>query len=256
MTLSGRLIPYLTASGAWQMALDDWLLQVYGPQFQRPVLRFYGWAPTAVSLGYFQAEYPEFWRRLTWRGEKIDLLRRSSGGRAVLHQGTLTYSLVLPLQGRSRRQCYRQICQFLIQGWRRLGIELQPGGEEGDYRLQTSCFNSATPADLVMPGDGKLIGSAQRRQGGWLLQHGSMILNTDKKLYEQVFQQPAPWGRGLNEGVRVYTVEEIVATLTATAQDCLGLEFLPEPLGAEEINGFPDGASGVGSAAPLSRRRN
>jgi lipoate-protein ligase A len=246
MTVPGRLIPYFSAPGAWQMELDEWLLQVYSPQSQRPVLRFYGWAPAAISLGYFQKEYPQFWRTLTWRGEPIELTRRATGGRAVLHQGTLTYSLVLPLQNRSRRHCYRQICQFLTQGWRRLGIDLQPGTAGRDYGGQISCFHSATPADLATPENGKLIGSAQRRSGGWLLQHGSMILDTDRALYERVFQEPAPWRRGLNEGVRTYALEEITATLTATARECLGLEWLPEPLNREELESvrthaiFPD----------------
>lgn len=232
--LSGRLIPYQVASGAQQMALDDWLLQVYFPQSQRPVLRFYGWWPVAISLGYLQRHYPSHWHQLSWQGFPLEIVRRPSGGRAVLHQGTLTYSLVLPWSGGNRRQLYGQICQFLVVGWGRLGISLHSGSGGREYIHQASCFNTATSADLVTLDGSKVIGSAQRHQGGAVLQHGAMVLNGDRHLFEAVFGQLAPWQQGLNEGTPSHSLQEIIETLTWAASECLNIDFQLQPLNSEE----------------------
>ena len=182
-----RLIPILAASGSVQMAIDRWLLVQHESGKCLPTLRFYTWSPPAISLGYHQRQYPEFWQNLIWKGQKLDLVRRPTGGRAVLHQGDLTYSVVTSGIRGNTIEIYTKICEFLIQGWRSLGIELYYGQAGRGYIHNPNCFGTATGADLVLADGSKLIGSAQLRKGGAVLQHGSIRLNPDVDLFIKVF---------------------------------------------------------------------
>ena len=82
-----RLIPLIEASGSIQMAIDEWLLEQHRLGTHPPTLRFYTWHPSAISLGYHQRQYPEFWENLTWQGTKLDLVRRPTGERGVFIKG-------------------------------------------------------------------------------------------------------------------------------------------------------------------------
>ncbi|NJN20922.1 MAG: lipoate--protein ligase family protein [Leptolyngbya sp. RL_3_1] len=182
-----RLIPFTQGAGPWQMALDTWLLDQQIAGLQPPTLRFYTWQPVSLSLGYHQRHWPEHWQHLQWHGQGIPLVRRPSGGRAVLHQGDLCYGATLPLGGQRRQDCYRQICDGLIAGWQQLGVSLRYGAAGRGYIHNPSCFGTATAADLVTDQGYKLIGSAQLRRDRSLLQQGSMRLNPDRALTEAVF---------------------------------------------------------------------
>jgi lipoate-protein ligase A len=188
--VKGRYLPAIIAPGAIQMALDTWLLtqQIVGTS--GPLLRFYTWSPAALSLGYHQRQWPQHWSQISWQGQPLSLVRRPSGGRAVLHQGELTYAIAIPLDNQPRQACYRRICDGLIAGWQQLGIDLHYGTAGRGYIHRPDCFGTATPADLVTPAGFKLIGSAQLRREHALLQHGSMRLWTDPQLYEAVFGVP------------------------------------------------------------------
>ncbi|MGA1622193.1 MAG: lipoate--protein ligase family protein [Synechocystis sp.] len=225
-----RLIPFLNASGAEQMAIDAWLLREYLPQTGRPVLRFYGWAPAAISLGCFQKSWPETWQHLTWQGKPIELVKRPTGGRAVLHQGSLTYSVVMPRGNQKRQTLYPCICQFLIRAWQTLGIPLTFGSGGRGYIHNPSCFNTATAADLVASDGSKLIGSAQRQTQTGLLQHGSMVWDADRHLFEQVFQQPAPWQQSLAALTENIPLSDIVSVLVTSAADHFQCDLIPQPL--------------------------
>lgn len=229
-----RLIPLLQASGDVQMAIDSWLLKQH-QSGHPPALRFYTWSPPAISLGYHQHKYPEHWQHLLWQGEKVDLVRRPTGGRAVLHQGDLTYAVVTSdvifgLAG-SRVQVYQKICEFLIQGWRSLNIQLQYGTAGRGYIHNPNCFGTATGADLILPDGTKLIGSAQLRRGGAILQHGSIRLQPDAELFTQVFGtesfSPVQLPQNLD-------IEKIIAALIAAAEDCFGMELKVQPLSESE----------------------
>ncbi|HIK44180.1 MAG TPA: lipoate--protein ligase family protein, partial [Leptolyngbyaceae cyanobacterium M65_K2018_010] len=190
---SWRLIPLLEAPGAVQMALDEWLLDQHLYHDHPPTLRFYTWNPPAISLGVSQRRHiPDHWAGLTWEGQPLQIVQRPTGGRGVLHQGDLTYALITSnLPGR-REQVYWTLCQFLIEGWRRLGVELGFGMPSRSYGRTHHCFGLATAADLVTPEGRKFIGSAQLKRGQGILQHGSMPLQPDPQLFQQVFQTPAP----------------------------------------------------------------
>lgn len=209
------------------MAIDTYLLEQHRSG-SHSALRFYTWSPAAISLGYHQKRYPEAWESLAWNGEAIDLVRRPSGGRAVLHQGDLTYAVITSGLGQNRMQAYQTICQFLIQGWKQLGIELQYGEAGRGYIHNPNCFGTATGADLVTSDGIKLIGSAQLRRNDAILQHGSMQIQSDALLFEQVFGQKMEF---LNVES---SIDKIIDTLIQSAKDCFEIEFLIQPLTESE----------------------
>ncbi|RCJ21360.1 biotin--protein ligase [Nostoc minutum NIES-26] len=226
-----RLIPLLEASGNVQMAIDRWLLEQHQSGKHPPTLRFYTWSPLAISLGYHQRQYPEYWQHLTWQGQKLDLVRRPTGGRAVLHQGDLTYAVITSGLTGSRLQVYEKICEFLIQGWRSLGVELRYGTAGRGYIHNPNCFGTATGADLVLPDGNKLIGSAQLRGAGAILQHGSIRLRPDAALFAQVFGSESFTNVQLPQSL---SVEKIIAALIAAASNCFAMQIEVQPLSQSE----------------------
>ncbi|MFM7470190.1 MAG: lipoate--protein ligase family protein [Nodosilinea sp. LVE1205-7] len=225
-----RLIPYLDGPGSLHMALDAWLLNQHQRHGHPPSLRFYTWKPAAISLGLSQQRsYPPHWQSLTWQGQPLDIVPRPSGGRGVLHQGDLTYALVTSATG-SRSQVYSHLCQFLIEGWRRLGVELRFGDANPNYGRSPNCFSQATPADLVTPLGRKFIGSAQLKQDTAVLQHGSMQISPDPHLFEQVFHTPPP----PPVCPSLPALPTLIQVLTEAAAHCLGAELRLQPLNAQE----------------------
>ncbi|MBW4464439.1 MAG: lipoate--protein ligase family protein [Pegethrix bostrychoides GSE-TBD4-15B] len=205
------------------MAIDRWLLEQHRLGLHPPTLRFYCWQPIAISLGFHQKRYPEAWQNLSWCGQTVELVRRPSGGRAVLHQGDLTYAVVASGFTGSRMQAYQEICAFLIEGWRSLGVELTYGEAGRGYIHSPNCFGTATGADLVTPNGIKLIGSAQLRLGTAILQHGSMRLAPDLKLFRQVF------GTEMSD-CPLPTSDRVIEALTQAAQICFGIRLQTNPL--------------------------
>jgi lipoate---protein ligase len=214
------------------MAIDRWLLEQHQTGNHPPSLRFYTWSPTAISLGYHQNKYPENWQNLTWQGEKISIVRRPTGGRAVLHQGDLTYSVVTSGISGTRIQMYLHISEFLIQGWRSLGVELNYGQAGRGYIHNPNCFGTATGADLVTVDGAKLIGSAQMLSNGAILQHGSMRLYNNLDLFALVFGADSFTSLQLPQSV---TIEMIMEALIAAAIDCFGIQFEIRGLSVDEM---------------------
>ncbi len=187
-----RWIPPCRLEGAWQMAIDAWLLDRLAPDPQRaaPVLRLYTWLRPTLSLGWHQRRLEPHWGALAARG-RIDLVRRPSGGRAVLHGGDLTYALVWPLPAGNRREVYGRALQWLIQAFAAMGHPLQAGRQSASLQ-HPSCFATSTLADLVQADGGKRVGSAQLWRRGHLLQHGSIQLDPSPTLWREVFGSEAP----------------------------------------------------------------
>jgi lipoate---protein ligase len=253
-----RLIPLMVASGPVQMAIDRWLLEQHELGQQPAILRFYTWSPVAISLGYHQQRYPEFWQTLTWQGAAIDLVQRPSGGRAVLHQGDLTYAVIMSGLAQQRHQAYQQICRFLVEGWQTLGITLQYGQGGRGYIHHPDCFGTATAADLVMTDGTKLIGSAQLRCGQTILQHGSMRLQPEADLFAQVFGQTGgqlPNWRRWQGGAsgQPPPMAMVMAALIQAAQRCFAMELTVQPLTAAEWAAAVPTAITVRSAAGLNQ---
>lgn len=233
--LPWRLIPLLRESGQIQMAIDRWLLKQHQAGEHLPVLRFYTWASPTISLGYHQHRWPVSWQQLVWQGMPVKLVRRPTGGRAVLHQGDLTYMVVASGLPGKRLDAYRAICEFLIQGWRSLGVSLHYGSAGRGYIHNPNCFGTATGADLVLASGEKLIGSAQLRHGNAILQHGSMLLEPDTELLTQVFGEAALPVMDLPIQERGDAlIQVVVDALTNAAANCFGVQFVKQPLSEQE----------------------
>ena len=143
--------------------------------------RFYNWSPKCISLGKNQP-FEEFYNDLG-----IDIVRRPTGGRALLHDKELTYCFVSPVKnGQSIIESYKEISDALISGFKKLGIELDYAGERS--KNLRYCMNISCGADVSYMGK-KLIGSAQFRSRGYLLQHGSILYDLDFELVEKIFKQ-------------------------------------------------------------------
>jgi lipoate-protein ligase A len=226
MDRSFRLIPFQELDAASNMAIDEALLQSHLQGLSPPTLRFYRFAPPAVSIGYGQKLKEEEERSI--RNAGFDLVRRPTGGRAVLHLDDLTYSFVgsemvsdavareaVAVSGESvppsaQSVCdgissgaavraaypgflsasvatsYKQICQGLIEGMKTFGITLELGSSGAGYRANYDCFTVTTGADLHWQGK-KMIGSAQMRRKQAVLQHGSILLNQDQSKMSALF---------------------------------------------------------------------
>ncbi len=226
-----RLIPPLETTGQIQMSIDRWLLEQHILGQIPPTLRFYTWSQPTISLGYHQRHYPEHWRSLVWHDQPVDLVKRPTGGRGVLHQGDLTYALIGSGFVGKRVEVYQQICQFLIDGWRSIGIDLQYGTAGTGYIHNPNCFGTATSADLVCADGYKLIGSAQLIKSGAVLQHGSMRLNPDVELFEKVFGETISLPPG---AILQLAVHQIIDALIQAAQTHFQVNFEIEPLNDRE----------------------
>ena len=175
-----RLIYDNPTRGAENMALDAALLLSVSQQDSTPALRLYQWQPPCLSLGYGQHVSDVDAARLSERG--WDLVRRPTGGRAILHADELTYSLVFPADHALAEggiiESYRRISRALLAAFRHLG--LQPDAQQ---MVSTTaggavCFNTASHYEITANGK-KLVGSAQARKHGGVLQHGSLPLYGD-----------------------------------------------------------------------------
>ncbi len=224
-----RLIPFFEGTGAEQMAIDRWLLDQHMKGLQPSSLRFYTWRSPTLSLGYHQRQIPAHWHSLQWQGQPVEIVRRPTGGRAVLHQGDLTYALVTSELKGSRRALYQHLCQFLIEGWQRLGVELAFGASKRGYIHNPSCFGTATAADLVMADGYKLIGSAQAYRNGCILQHGSIRLQPDRNLFKAVFGEPILPPNLPNALHSADNFERIIQALTQAASECFEVKFEEQP---------------------------
>jgi lipoate-protein ligase A len=149
----------------------------------------------------------------------------------VLHQGDLTYAVVTSGLSGSRVQVYQKICEFLIQGWRSLGVELHYGSSGRGYVHNPSCFSTATGADLLLANGAKFIGSAQLIHGGAILQHGSIRLEPDAALFAQVFgaQSFNPIHLPIAQGGEAL-IQSVTEALIAAAGSCFGVQMAVQPL--------------------------
>jgi len=170
---------------AENMAIDEALMRAHADGETPPVLRFYQWSPPALSIGYFQS----FEREVDAKGCRslgFDWVRRPTGGRAVLHEDELTYSVVISekLLSGSVLKTYSALSQALASGLRQLGVQAQLSGgrpptREDRQSSSAACFDTPTVNEVAVDGK-KLIGSAQVRRRGVILQHGSVPLRLNR----------------------------------------------------------------------------
>jgi lipoate-protein ligase A len=179
MTDVWRLVLDPPANGDWNMAVDEAILEHSGRGLAPPTLRLYAWSPPCLSLGHAQPYADVAPDRLQDRGWQV--VRRPTGGRAILHTDELTYSLAAPASNRvlkgSLLESYNRIARALLRAVRSLGLEagIKPaaGAERGSSN--PVCFEAPSAHEITVNGK-KLIGSAQARRRDGVLQHGSLPL--------------------------------------------------------------------------------
>ncbi len=168
--------------GAWNMALDEALMRLVAEGASLPALRLYQWSPPCLSLGRRQPLAGVAIERL--RADGYDIVRRETGGWAILHTDELTYSVTtLPDDPRADGpilDAYRKLSKGLVEGLALLGVqaEMKPASASGTHNLSAACFEVPSAYEITVSGR-KLIGSAQARPNGRVLQHGSLPLHGD-----------------------------------------------------------------------------
>lgn len=187
-------------SAAYNMAVDEALLNWHSKGEIPPVVRFYGWEPAALSIGYFQkAEKEVNFDAVHKHG--LGFVRRPTGGRGVLHEHELTYSVIVneehPEMPAGVTEAYRVISEGVLQGFKALGLNAEfaiPRTEEEKASLKNPrssvCFDAPSWYELVVEGR-KVAGSAQTRQKGVILQHGSILLDIDEEKLFSLFHYPS-----------------------------------------------------------------
>ena len=176
---SWRLLVHGPADGPWNMAVDEALMGSAAEGM--PALRFYGWQGPWLSLGY--AQRADAGLRSACRAAGVGIVRRATGGGAVLHGADLTYAVVAP-EGwlpAGLRATYAAIASGLVAGLSVLGIDAERspvGAAREGLARPFDCFAAAAGDEICVAGR-KLVGSAQRRAGGAVLQHGSLRLTPD-----------------------------------------------------------------------------
>lgn len=194
-----RFIDSGNHSAAFNMALDEALLDWNSEGKIPPVIRFYGWDPATLSIGYFQKVEKEINMEMV-KEHKLGFVRRPTGGRGVLHEHELTYSVIVseehPDMPKTVTEAYRVISEGILKGFHNLGMEAYfavPNTEEDRASLKNPrsavCFDAPSWYELVVEGR-KVAGSAQTRQKGVILQHGSILLDLDEDKLFSLFNYP------------------------------------------------------------------
>lgn len=236
-------------TGSENMAIDEAIARAHGRGEVPPTLRFYGWKPASVSIGYFQSMTKEVDLDAV-RAGGYGYVRRPTGGRLIFHHLELTYSVAIreELLPGGVVETYRELSRGLLEGLRVLGGEAELSGGEDDPRrvnpggFNTACFDTASAYELQVEGR-KVAGSAQTRKDGVVLQHGTILLDMDVDLLFSLMRLPdgAPRER-LKERFRskATTVGEVLGrpvgydeartAFTEGFRQGLGLTLLPRDL--------------------------
>lgn len=247
-----RLIISPPSHGAWNMAADEAILEAVTRGEAPPTLRLYAWQPPCLSLGHAQPWSDVDWKRLTAAG--WDIVRRPTGGRAILHTDELTYAVIGPQEEPRLKggvlESYRRLSQALLEALNLLSLQAQAkpitASDENGEAKGPVCFEVPSNYEITVNGK-KLLGSAQARKQGGILQHGTLPLwgdltrITQALHYESESQRERSAAR-LQE--RATTVEEILghrptweaatrAFISAFKQE-LALELEPAELSAAE----------------------
>ena len=190
-----RLLRTPPAQGAWNMAVDETILEFAGRGDVPPTLRLYAWSPACLSLGYAQPLKDVDLDRLHDRGWEI--VRRPTGGRAILHTDELTYSVCgrpsEPHLSGSVLESYQRLSLALLEALRLMGINADSAKksslQDSNAKDNPICFEAPSNYEITVAGK-KLIGSAQARRKSSVLQHGSLPLSGDLTRILQVLNYP------------------------------------------------------------------
>ncbi|MDP4086669.1 MAG: biotin/lipoate A/B protein ligase family protein [Bacillota bacterium] len=252
-----RFIDSGNGSPSFNMALDEALLDWHSEGKIPPIIRFYGWNPATLSIGYFQKVEKEINLEAV-KKHGLGFVRRPTGGRGVLHDQELTYSVIVsenhPEMPTSVTEAYRVISEGILKGFHHLGLEayfaVPKTNEERDALKNPRsavCFDAPSWYELVVEGR-KVAGSAQTRQKGVILQHGSILLDIDEDKLFSLFKYPNERIKermksafknkavAINEiSTRRISVREAKEAFYKGFKDGLNIELEPYELSNEEL---------------------
>ncbi len=224
-------------SGAFNMDYDEQMAHRVQRGDQAPTLRIYGWDPWAVSLGHHQAITDIDADACRERG--IDIVRRATGGRAILHANEVTYSIAMRSDERSINDIYSSISEALACGLRMLGARVEFATAQPEFQslykqaAAIPCFASSARHEIQFDGK-KLVGSAQRRYASpsgaeVVLQHGSILVGSEHQQLIDVLAITGAQRDVMRTGIR-----EKTTTLEAILGRTVGLDEAADAL----RNGF------------------
>ena len=249
-----RFITPESGSGAWNMAVDAALLEAVRDGLSTPILRFYRWNPACVTLGKFQpAEGNVQLDNCSRLG--IDVAKRPTGGRAILHDHEVTFSIIikeddLPAAGSNIMDSYRVLGAALTNGLKRLGVaaelvDYNAKKRGADAGMMTSdgnpaCFAAKARCDIMVQ-NRKIIGCAQLRRQGVILQQNSLPLTVNYPQWNEVFYR-ADWQEVAASGaIELWNAagsevdyNEVVAAICAGISEQLAVDLMPSSLSEQE----------------------
>ncbi|MDQ0430068.1 lipoate-protein ligase A [Planomicrobium stackebrandtii] len=245
------------SSPSFNMALDEALLIWHSEGLIPPVIRFYSWEPAALSIGYFQKVEKEIDMDAVNR-LGLGFVRRPTGGRGVLHEHELTYSIIVsedyPDMPETVTEAYRVLSEGLLEGFKNLGLDAyfsvpDTDAKRADLKKPKSavCFDAPSWYEMVVEGK-KVAGSAQTRQKGVILQHGAILIDLDAEKLLSVFKFPSEEAK---ERMRIKipekavsinsirkepaTVEECIHAFKAGFEQALSIELEPYTLSEQQF---------------------
>jgi lipoate-protein ligase A len=243
-------------SPSYNMALDECLLNWQSTGAMPATIRFYEWEVPTLSIGYFQRVAKEIdMEEVEKRG--FGFVRRQTGGRSVLHDRELTYSVIVsenhPKMPKTVTEAYRVISQGLLEGFRALGLNAyfavpKTEQEREDLKNPRSavCFDAPSWYEIVVEGR-KIAGSAQTRQRGVILQHGSIPLEIDldtlydlflfpnERLKERMKSMLSSKAVAINELTdQTFTIEQLIEAFRVGFEKGMEIELVPYELTGEQ----------------------
>jgi len=192
-----RIIDYEVHGAAKNMAIDEAIAESVAKNESPPTIRFYGWKPSSVSIGFFQSLHAEIdVKECDKRG--IDIVRRRTGGGAVFHDKEITYSVIAPLDmfPKDIIASYREICSWIISGLKTVGIDAE-----------------FIPINDIITNGKKISGNAQTRKNGVLQQHGTILYEVDVDTMFQLLKVP-------NEKIRDKMIATVKERVTSAKIQC------------------------------------
>ena len=244
-----RLLLAPPRSGAENMARDT-ALQTRAARSGETVFSIYSWTRPTLSLGRHQPA-SGLYDIEKLRSANVDVVRRPTGGRAILHDHEITYSVTAPVnEAGSLRQTYSRINRILVDGLGRLGVEAAPAAPVGRAPAPgiRPCFDSPGEGELVARGR-KLVGSAQWRNEGALLQHGSILVDDDQSSLpsfttipaspRDAISQPATLRTLLGRSPQIAEVASAMFDAVRSLEDGEATEMAEEEIRAETARHVP-----------------
>jgi lipoate-protein ligase A len=235
--MKARLIPPDIQTPSMNMAIDEALLDS-----KLPVLRLYRWEPPGLSIGYAQSI--DQINRFFCDENGIAVVRRISGGSAILHERELTYCLILDreLMPDSVLDAYKIISSGIVASLKMLGLQACMNERVSGEGRSAACFHEPSWYELLVNGQ-KIVGSAQKRMRGKLLQHGSLLIDVDIEKYAGCFRDSSDIAEGLRGRITALNREldrevhyrEVYGAMRSGFAEVLGMEFTEDGLTGEEL---------------------